>query len=173
MKKINTLFLAGFLSVACTGLAFAASHAEDHGDGHSMEGMEGHEGHKMSKVGMQAEKGAKANKTITVHMMDTMKFNFSNTDVEQGDIVKFIIMNKGKIAHEFGIGSVDEQTAHRKMMKDMGMADMDHDDGSTVSVAPGKSKVIIWQFLGEDTVQFSCNVPGHFEAGMHTEAELH
>jgi hypothetical protein len=37
--------------------------------------MEGHEGHKMSAVGMPAAKGAVPNKTITVHMMDTMKYN--------------------------------------------------------------------------------------------------
>ena len=41
MKTIHTLFLAGFLSVAFAGSAFAASHAEKHddghGDGHSME----------------------------------------------------------------------------------------------------------------------------------------
>ena len=172
MKKINTLFLAGFLSVAFAGSAFAASHAEKHddghGDGHSMEGMEGH---KMSKVGMPAEKGAKANKTITVHMMDTMKFNFSNSNIEEGDIVKFIVMNKGKVPHEFGVGSIDEQTAHRAMMKSM--PGMKHDDGTTVSVEPGKSKELIWQFMGDETVQFACNVPGHFEAGMQAKVELH
>lgn len=181
MKKINTLFLVGFLSMACAGAAFAASHSEGHDDGHGDEhateghgdehAMEGHEGHKMSAVGMPAEAGAEANKTITVHMMDTMKFNFSSSDVEEGDIVKFIVMNKGQIPHEFGIGSVAEQTAHRDMMKSM--PGMKHEDGSTVSVAPGKSKELIWQFMGGETVQFACNVAGHFEAGMHAETKLH
>lgn len=126
----------------------------------------------MSAVGMPAEKGAAPNKTITVHMMDTMKFNFSNlAGIEEGDIVKFIVMNKGKITHEFGIGSVDEQVAHRKMMQ--AMPNMKHEDGTTVSVAPGQSKELVWQFLGDTTAQFACNVPGHFEAGMHAEVALH
>ncbi|PWQ92402.1 copper-binding protein [Leucothrix pacifica] len=134
--------------------------------------MEGHEGHKMSAVGMPAAKGAVPNKTITVHMMDTMKYNFSNlAGIEEGDIVKFVVMNKGKIPHEFGIGSIEEQVAHRKMMKEM--PNMKHEDGSTVSVEPGKSKELIWQFIGDETAQFACNVPGHFEAGMHAEVELH
>jgi len=113
MKKINTWLLAGLLTAGFSGASVAATdddaHGDGHGDGHV---MEGHEGHKMSAVGMPAEKGAVANKTITVHMMDTMKFNFSNLKVEQGDIVKFVVMNKGKIPHEFGIGSIEEQAAH-------------------------------------------------------------
>jgi len=176
MKKINTWLLASLLTVSFSGASFASTdddaHSDGHGDGHAAESsMEGHEGHKMSAVGMPAEKGAEANKTITVHMMDTMKFNFSNLNIEEGDIVKFVVMNKGKIPHEFGIGSVEEQVAHRKMM--LSMPGMKHEDGSTVSVEPGKSKEIVWQFMGDTTAQFACNVPGHFEAGMHAEVELH
>ena len=104
-------------------------------------------------------------------MMDTMKFNFSQSDLEEGDIVKFIVMNKGKVPHEFSIGTVEEQAAHRKMMKDM--PNMKHDDGTAVSVAPGKTGELVWQFMGTGKVQFACNVPGHFEAGMHAEVELH
>ncbi|MGY0564704.1 MAG: cupredoxin domain-containing protein [Paraglaciecola chathamensis] len=164
MKKINTWLLASLFTAIFSGSVFAA--VDGHGDGHAMEG------HKMSAVGMPAEKGAAPNKTITVHLMDTMKFNFSNlAGIEEGDIVKFIVMNKGKITHEFGIGSVEEQTAHRKMMQSM--PNMKHEDGSTVSVAPGQSKELVWQFMGEATAQFACNVPGHFEAGMHAEVALH
>ena len=122
MKKINTWLLASLLTVGFSGASFASAegeakddgHGDGHGDGHVME-----EGHKMSAVGMPAEKGAVANKTITVHMMDTMRFNFSNLKIEEGDIVKFVVMNKGKIPHEFGIGSIEEQVAHRDMMKKM------------------------------------------------------
>ena len=176
MKKINTAVILGLLCASFSTATLATSDTDGHGDGHGSShgdghSMEGHEGHKMSSVGMPAEAGAEANKTITVHMMDTMKFNFSNKDIEQGDIVKFVVMNKGKIPHEFGIGSVAEQKAHRDMMKSM--PDMKHDDGATIMVAPGKTAELIWQFIGEETVQFACNVAGHFEAGMHTEAQLH
>ena len=172
MKKINTLVLISLLCAGFSTASYAASHSEGHGDGHGDgHSMEGHEGHKMSEVGMAAEAGAKPNKTITVHMMDTMKFNFSNKGIEEGDIVKFVVMNKGKIAHEFGIGSVAEQKAHREMMKSM--PGMKHDDGATISVEAGKTGELVWQFIGEETVQFACNIPGHFEAGMHAEVELH
>jgi len=91
--------------------------------------------------------------------------------IKKGDIIKFVVMNKGKIPHEFGIGSIEEQTAHRKMMQSM--PGMKHEDGATVSVEPGKSKDLIWHFMGDaTTVQFACNVPGHFEAGMHSEVKL-
>ena len=170
MKKINTVIFVSLLALGFSGASFAAG-SDDHG--HSKEkSTEGHDdgGHKMSAVGMPAKTGD-ATKTITVDLLDTMKFNFSYLDdIKKGDIVKFVVMNKGKITHEFGIGSIEEQTAHRKMMQSM--PGMKHEDGATVSVEPGKSKEIVWQFMGDSTVQFACNVPGHFEAGMHAVVEL-
>ena len=174
MKKINTVILASLLTLSFSGSAFAAG-SDDHSHGHSKEkaaeGHDEHAGHEMSAVGMPVASDT-ATKTITVHMMDSMKFNFSDTSgIKKGDIIKFVVMNKGRIPHEFGIGSVDEQTAHRKMMQSM--PGMKHEDGATVSVEPGKSKELIWHFMGDASiVQFACNVPGHFEAGMHTEVKL-
>jgi len=173
MKKINIYIFASILTLGFSGASFAAG-TDDHSHGHSkekaVEGHDGHEGHDMSAVGMPVDSSA-ATKTITVHMMDSMKFNFSDmAGIKKGDIIKFVVMNKGRIPHEFGIGSIEEQTAHRKMMQSM--PGMKHEDGATVSVEPGKSKEIVWQFMGDSTVQFACNVPGHFEAGMHAEVKL-
>ena len=176
MKKINTCIFVSLLTLGASAAIFASG-SDDHSHGHSTKkstdshGEHGdHSGHDMSAVGMPVDSSA-ATKTITVHMMDSMKFNFSNlSNIKKGDIIKFVVMNKGRIPHEFGIGSVEEQTAHRKMMQSM--PGMKHEDGATVSVEPGKSKDLVWQFMGDSTVQFACNVPGHFEAGMHTEINL-
>ncbi|MDH5902939.1 copper-resistant cuproprotein CopI [Vibrio splendidus] len=126
---------------------------------HSMMNMEG-----MSEVGMPAT-GAKPDKVVHVLLSDDMKITFKNkVDIEPNDVVQFVVMNTGKIDHEFSIGSASEQLEHREMMKNMG--NHAHDSGSTVTVKPGKAKQMLWHFHGDNNVEFACNIPGHAEAGM-------
>ncbi|UQV23221.1 copper-resistant cuproprotein CopI [Vibrio sp. J383] len=128
----------------------------DHSNMMNMEGM--------SEVGMPAT-GAKPDKVVHVLLSDDMKITFKNkVDIEPNDVVQFVVMNTGKIDHEFSIGSASEQLEHREMMKNMG--NHAHDSGSTVTVKPGKAKQLLWHFHGDNNVEFACNIPGHAEAGM-------
>jgi uncharacterized cupredoxin-like copper-binding protein len=128
----------------------------DHSNMMNMEGM--------SAVGMPA-KGAKPDKVVHVILTDDMKINFKkDVKLEPNDVVQFVVMNAGKIDHEFSIGSAQEQLKHREMMKNMGSHA--HDSGSTVTVKPGKAKQLLWHFHGDNNVEFACNIPGHAEAGM-------
>lgn len=128
----------------------------DHSNMMNMEGM--------SEVGMPA-KGAKPDKVVHVILTDDMKINFKKeVKIEPNDVVQFVVMNVGKIDHEFSIGSAQEQLKHREMMKNMGSHA--HDSGSTVTVKPGKAKQLLWHFHGDNNVEFACNIPGHAEAGM-------
>ncbi|MFA0217498.1 cupredoxin family protein [Vibrio cyclitrophicus] len=134
----------------------------DHSKMMNMDGMMDMEG--MSEVGMPA-KGAKPDKVVHVLLSDDMKITFKNqVDIEPNDVVQFVVMNTGKIDHEFSIGSASEQLEHREMMKNMG--NHAHDSGSTVTVKPGKAKPMLWHFHGDNNVEFACNIPGHAEAGM-------
>ncbi len=45
--------------------------------------------------------------------------------------------------------------------------EMDHDHPNSVMVQPGRTKELIWHFAEVDQVRFGCNVPGHYQAGMH------
>lgn len=141
--------------------------AMDHSDmDHSkMMNMEG-----MSDVGMPAT-GAKPDKVVHVVLSDDMTIRFKKeVKIEPNDVVQFVVMNTGKIDHEFSIGSAKEQLKHREMMKTM--AGHTHDSGSTVTVEPGKAKQLLWHFHGENKVEFACNIPGHAEAGMVKSATL-
>ena len=82
-----------------------------------------------------------------------------------------MVTNKGKIRDEFTIGSPEEYAHHREMMKDM--AGMDHGDSdNTVTVKPGQTTPLFWQFTGKEQVLFACNIPGHFEAGMKHSSSI-
>jgi uncharacterized cupredoxin-like copper-binding protein len=43
---------------------------------------------------------------------------------------------------------------------------MEHADPNQVTVDPGKTGELVWQFTKAGTFDFACLVPGHFEAGM-------
>lgn len=119
----------------------------------------------MSEVGMPA-KGAKPDKVVHVLLSDDMTIKFKKeVNIEPNDVVQFVIMNVGKMEHEFSIGSKSEQLAHREMMKSMTQGHQ-HDSGSNVTVQPNKAKQLLWHFHGDNTVEFACNIPGHTESGM-------
>lgn len=145
----------------------------DHGDmmsdnskmDHSNMSMEG-----MNAVGMPA-KGAKPDKVVHVLLTDDMKITFKKpVEIKQNDIVQFVVVNAGKMEHEFTIGSHMEQQEHREMMKTM--SHHAHDSGNAVTVQPGKAKQLMWHFHGEPKVELACNIPGHYEGGMVKEITI-
>ncbi|MBU2713358.1 cupredoxin domain-containing protein [Zooshikella harenae] len=132
----------------------------------------GHHHHQetSSTVGQPADK-TQATKTIHVSMNDNMQFSFQEKpSIKPGETVLFIVKNDGKIPHEFAIGNQHEHKEHQKMMREM--PNMRHADGNTITVDPGKTKELVWQFNGEKEVIFACNIPGHYEAGMHHTLHL-
>jgi uncharacterized cupredoxin-like copper-binding protein len=99
-----------------------------------------------------------------------MRYAFSPAPyIKPGDVVTFVITNKGGILHEFSIGDEQEQAKHREMMQKM--PKMVHQDASTVTIEPGKTEVLTWKFNTAGVV-IACNIPGHFEAGMFKNITL-
>ncbi len=173
-NTLQILLFAGILPVSAITTA-AGSHDDGHGheEKSQMEThMDGDHDHSdsMSAVGIPAN-ASDANTVIYVNLLDTMRFEFDKPlALNQGDTVRFVVNNLGKIRHEFSIGNETEQIAHRVMMQKM--PDMMHEDGNTVSVEPGKTKELTWKFSANEKVVFACNIPGHAEAGMQASTEL-
>lgn len=166
--KRQTLIASILLFTASAAFA-AGSHEE--GYGHDDSDTYGHDNEHVSMIGEPA-KYSPENRQIEVFLDDSMRFTFSPAleTLKAGEAVTFIILNEGKLNHEFSISTAKEQIAHMKMMKEM--PDMQHDDDSTVSLSPGEEGEINWVFNGDQEVVFSCNIPGHYEAGMHHEAMI-
>lgn len=43
---------------------------------------------------------------------------------------------------------------------------MEHADPNQVTLEPGKTGELVWQFIRAGTFDFACLQPGHFNAGM-------
>ncbi len=107
---------------------------------------------------------AGASRTVTIDMRDSMRFSPASLTIRQGEIVKFVIRNRGRLLHELVLGTAEELKAHGEMMKRF--PGMEHDEPHMAHVAPGKTGVIGWQFTQAGEFQFACLLPGHYEAGM-------
>lgn len=46
------------------------------------------------------------------------------------------------------------------------MTHMQHDDPNSILLEPGETREIVWTFAKAGSIEFACNVPGHYESGM-------
>jgi uncharacterized cupredoxin-like copper-binding protein len=173
-ESIRTLALAGAMVIVLASNAVQAA-GDGHTHGHhtpSADGQ-GHAGH--TAFGHPGDASEVA-RTIQLEANDDMRFQVSSIDVKDGETIRFIVRNVGETDHDFTIGTPDVQAAHQqemmKMMEagtshdNMHGAIVPHDDPNAVMVHPGETKELIWTFTKADNVEFGCNVPGHYEAGM-------
>lgn len=106
----------------------------------------------------------KVTRTITIDMNDTMRFGPSDITVKQGETIRFVVKNSGKMMHEMVLGTMAELKEHGEMMrKNPGM---EHDEPYMTHVSPGKKEEMVWQFTKAGEFHYACLVAGHFEAGM-------
>jgi uncharacterized cupredoxin-like copper-binding protein len=173
-NKLMVFTLSGMLalsSVAIAGGSGDHQHMDHSKMGHQMNGhhmqkgmMHDHSNHGMNACGSPGN-ADEVTKTIKLDTVDAMQFDFKqHPDIKSGDVVRFIVTNKGLINHEFSIGNAEEQKAHQAMMRKM--PNMVHEDGNSITVKPGETRELIWKFHGDRNVVFACNIPGHAEAGM-------
>jgi len=106
----------------------------------------------------------KVSRTIRLVMSDDMKFTPAEIEVKRGETIRFVLKNAGQIKHEMVIGSMAELKQHADLMRRM--PGMEHADSNQVTLAPGKTGELIWQFTKAGSIDFACLEPGHFDAGM-------
>jgi len=133
-------------------LSSAAIAAGDHAGGHESEAI--------GKPGV----AAKASRTVQIDMTDAMRFSPASVSVQQGETVRFVVKNSGKVKHEMVLGTEKELKEHYEVMKKN--PEMEHADENMVTVAPGKTGEVIWQFTKAGKIDFACLQPGHYDAGM-------
>ncbi|MEQ9639446.1 MAG: cupredoxin family protein [Alphaproteobacteria bacterium] len=185
MKPIQILCAAACgAAIVGAGLALASpSYAASHGHG----GGHGHgKGHSMSSATGAAGKASDVTRTVEVTMRDNF-YEPENIAIANGETVRFVITNAGELVHEFNIGTAAMHAKHQeemmmmvehgaleadrihhdRMKMDMGGGKtMEHNDPNAVLLEPGQSGEVIWSFTTDAELEFACNVPGHYDAGM-------
>lgn len=140
----------------------------------------------------QPAAAANATRTVGVVMGD-MSFKPEALQIKAGETVRFVLVNKGQLLHEFNLGDAAMHAEHQQEMLKMqqsglltptaikqaptsavdhagmghgSMPGMEHDDPNSVLVAPGESAELTWTFSKAGNLEFACNIPGHYQAGM-------
>ena len=154
--------MKSLLIASALALSLLSINAFAHSDDKHSAAAEKQDGHAaaLGKPGVAGN----VTKTMNVDMNDTMRFTPATISVKRGETVKFIVKNSGKLKHEMVLGSINELKEHAAMMAKF--PEMEHSDPNQVSVEPGKTGELIWQFGKAGTFEFACLEPGHFEAGM-------
>jgi len=130
-------------------MGFSNEHGMQHGG--SLAGKPGKEGD--------------VSRSINIEAADNMRFSHEPFNIKDGETIKFIVTNKGAIAHEFSIGTKVEHQAHGKMMASN--PNMHHGPGgASITIKPGTTETLIWSFDKTVEVELACNIPGHYQAGM-------
>ena len=153
MKRIHLL-----LAAACIALPVGAF---AHGGG---AGKRPAEVRKEQKEWGIAGDARKAQRTIEVTMADTMRFTPEAIEVRQGETIRFVVRNSGKVMHEMVIGTKKELDEHAALMTKF--PGMEHDEPYMTHVGPGKVGGLVWTFNRAGEFQFACLIAGHYQAGM-------
>ena len=151
MSRIETIVRFA-LTLVGIGVALAASSAAAHGDERQD-----------TAYGKPGDR-AKVSRTVGIEMSDAMRFTPASIAARKGETLRFVVKNSGKLKHEMVLGSTRELKEHAALM--LKFPDMEHADPNRISVDPGKTGEMIWQFTNAGTVNFACLQPGHFDAGM-------
>ena len=140
------------IAIPALALSITAMASGSHGGGHGEAAI--------GKPGV----ASKVTRTINIDMRDDMRFHSSVIDAKRGETIRFIARNSGKVKHEMVLGTPQDLKDHAEAMKKN--PEMEHAEANMVTVAPGKTGEIIWQFTSTGKVDFACLQPGHYDAGM-------
>jgi uncharacterized cupredoxin-like copper-binding protein len=148
-------------AVAWSALALFATNVHSHGNENAKDPGSVHREQKAWGV---AADPALAQRTLRISMNDRMRFEPDSLVLKQGETVRLLVTNDGKLKHELVIGTRPVLEEHAALMKKF--PNMEHDEPYMVHVAPGKTGEIIWTFNRAGEFHFACLIAGHYEAGM-------
>ncbi|MGH2711437.1 MAG: cupredoxin domain-containing protein [Actinomycetota bacterium] len=84
-----------------------------------------------------------------------------------GSTVKFVVINKDPIDHEFLIGDERVQQIHEE-----GTEAHHGDKPGEISIAAGTTRATTYTFNEPGTLIVGCHLPGHYAFGMSGEIEV-
>ncbi len=97
-------------------------------------------------------------------VMGDMYFKPDMTTFKVGKAYRFVLVNEGKVKHEFTIAPP----------RKAGQTEKDEDAASLIDaddIQPGETKNVDLTFKDAapaGTLELECSYPGHYEGGMHT-----
>jgi uncharacterized cupredoxin-like copper-binding protein len=112
---------------------------------------------------------------MRIRMVDTA-FEPDEVSVKEGETVRFVFDNAGKLPHDAFIGHEEAQVEHEAEMRAAEEADEhngDHgDESEAITVDPGDSGELTHTFSDTGELVIGCHQAGHYEAGMRAKVSV-
>lgn len=136
-----------------------------HGQGgHPADAKSGHDHAAQANPAGEPGEAAKVVRTVRISMNDKFRYSPARLTVKQGQTIRFIVKNVGKVKHEIVFGTSNYIAEHNELMqKNPGM---EHEEPHMISLEPGSKGELIWRFTQPGKFVFACLEPGHLAAGM-------
>jgi uncharacterized cupredoxin-like copper-binding protein len=150
-----------FIAAVLITLGCAATPVRAHGDKHPQSPSAVVKEQKAWGIAGDARPGLR---TIRVAMNDDMRFTPASITVEEGETVRIVVKNDGRLMHEFVLGTKEVHDEHAALM--LKFPNMEHDEPYMVHVPPGQAGEILWTFNRAGEFGFACLIAGHYQAGM-------
>lgn len=156
-------FQSALKLIAACAISISATAAFPHGN-EAHPGKPPAEAKKEQKPWGIAGDAKAVTRTVTLSMTDSMRFTPDKLSFKQGETVRFVIQNQGKLLHELVIGTKADLDAHAAMM--VKFPGMEHDEPYMAHVPAGKAGGLVWTFNRAGEFDFACLIAGHYQAGM-------
>jgi len=151
----------GYLALMIVVASGPATQARAHGDAHGSAGAPSVKEQKPWGIAGDAGPGLR---TVRMAMSDRMRFTPDAITVTEGETVRILVRNDGRLNHEFVLGTREAHEEHAALM--LRFPNMEHDEPYMAHVAPGKTGEIVWTFNRAGEFGFACLIAGHYQAGM-------
>ena len=95
------------------------------------------------------------------------RFNPDHLEFPVGATVRFVVINKDPIDHEFIIGDERVQQVHEE-----GTETHHGARPGEISIPAGETRSTSYTFSEEGTLLIGCHLPGHYDFGMRGDIEV-
>lgn len=168
-RRTAGLLLAGVMALGLAGCGSDDGDEPEAADETAMDDdMDMEDGdHTEFAFGEPAE-AADADRTIEVDANDDLTYDPPSIEIQTGETITFVITNTGQAVHEFTLGDEALQDDHEQEMAEMmeeGEMTME-DEPNALSLAPGETGELTWQFTSSGELLYGCHQPGHYAGGM-------
>lgn len=105
---------------------------------------------------------AGAIRNVVIEVDDGRRITPSALQARQGEPLRLIVVNVGRVQHELMVAPVNELPVHAQSMSQSGH----HGHNGAVTVAPGQTAALLYTFDEPGEWGLSCLEPGHLDSGM-------
>jgi uncharacterized cupredoxin-like copper-binding protein len=110
----------------------------------------------------RAGDATKASRTLAVELTANGGCSPASFAVKQGETLRLIAKNAGAAEQDLALGTAGDLKAHAEMLRKF--PQMQAAQSNRITVKPGESRELVWQFTKAGEFNLGCGAPARFDA---------